>query len=70
MAEIGDEDNPNELLEQISSDEKTADVGNETSAERDARTLRNQKCATSRRRELDRQQRLCRDLNVEFAAAG
>jgi hypothetical protein len=72
MAEVegkGNTGDPNELLEQISRDEATSDTGNENDAELDARRLRNQKRTTHRRRATERQQRVRRDLDAEFAAA-
>jgi hypothetical protein len=41
--------NPNELLDEISEDEVTADAGNGNDAESDARRLRNQKRTTRKR---------------------
>jgi hypothetical protein len=55
MAKVEGEgnENPNELLEQISGDEVTANAGDENDAECDARRLRNQKCASCKRNVVD-----------------
>jgi hypothetical protein len=71
MVEVEAESNedPNELLEQISGDEVTADASNENDAEHATRRLRNQKCATGRRNAAECQRHVWRDLDAEFAAA-
>jgi hypothetical protein len=72
MAEVEGEgnENPNELLKQISRDEVTADGGDENDTERDAHRLRNQKRSTRRRNAAECQRRLWRNLDAEFVAAG
>lgn len=60
MAEVDaeGEGNPNELLEQISGDENTANAGDENNAGHDACRLRNQKRVTRRRNTAERQRHL------------
>jgi hypothetical protein len=66
MAEVEGEGNedPNELLEQISRDEVTIDAGDEKDAERAASRLRNQKHATRRRNATKCQHRLWHNLDA------
>lgn len=63
----GNEDN-NELLEQISEDEVTANIDNEIDTQRNTRRLKNQRHAKRRRNAAAHQRQVQRDLNAEFAA--
>jgi hypothetical protein len=69
MAEEGEDgDLPIDNFDVISDDEITANAGNETDADREARRARNRARTIRRRRANERRRSMHRELNPEFAA--
>jgi hypothetical protein len=70
VAEEGEDDGDFPIVEfdAVSEDEVTANIGDETDADREARRARSRACTIRRRRVNERRRSMHRELDPEFAA--